>query len=317
MLKYILKVFFLSLPKFQISGTCALSGARMNSGPRTLRSWSSLSVGHSTTSGRWHAGFFPLRSKLFKVYYNVPHTQLKWFAGNSSANMSRASPPRLIQSLTLWRKSRDRWKVFLFFFGERCKTFCDLSWSKGCVWAPAVPAGRPWWDHRSGFTLQVPFHHPWTSLEFHSLLSSLNPKYNKEDILTPLQLTQVIQNITHSSHHADHQAILAGRLAPGAHVIVTSRPHTLTYLQVSYCQSKRGGWGIFLRLQITSLYISSGIWHNSNNFDRKRPNPGGGGASLRRVGILLTICWNTLQASRWFTSLEKRSLALDIQVDRN
>ena len=28
------------------------------------------------------------------------------------------------------------------------------------------------------------------------------------------------------------QAILAGRLAPGAHVIVTSRPHTLTYLQV-------------------------------------------------------------------------------------
>lgn len=65
-------------------------------------------------------------------------------------------------------------------------------------------------------------------------LSSLNPKYNKEDILTPLQLTQ---------------AILAGRLAPGAHVIVTSRPHTLTYLQ----------------------------------------------------------------ASRWFTSLEKRSLALDIQ----
>ena len=111
MLKYILKVFFLSLPKFQISGTCALSGARMNSGPRTLRSWSSLSVGHSTTSGRWHAGFFPLRSKLFKVYYNVPHTQLKWFAGNSSANMSRASPPRLIQSLTLWRKSRDRWKV--------------------------------------------------------------------------------------------------------------------------------------------------------------------------------------------------------------
>ena len=29
-----------------------------------------------------------------------------------------------------------------------------------------------------------------------------------------------------------HQAILAGRLAPGAHVIVTSRPHTLTYLQV-------------------------------------------------------------------------------------
>ena len=201
--------------------------------------------------------------------------------------------------------------------GEKCKTFCDLSWSKGCVWAPAVPAGRPWWDHRSGFTLQVPFHHPWTSLEFHSLLSSLNPKYNKEDILTPLQLTQVIQNITHSSHHADHQAILAGRLAPGAHVIVTSRPHTLTYLQVSYCHSKRGGWGIFLRLQITSLYISSGIWHNSNNFDRKRPNPGGGGASLRRVGILLTICWNTLQASRWFTSLEKRSLALDIQVDRN
>ena len=34
----------------------------------------------------------------------------------------------------------------------------------------------------------------------------------------------------------DHQAILAGRLAPGAHVIVTSRPHTLTYLQVPNCQ---------------------------------------------------------------------------------
>ena len=33
------------------------------------------------------------------------------------------------------------------------------------------------------------------------------------------------------------QAILAGRLAPGAHVIVTSRPHTLTYLQVIIGQS--------------------------------------------------------------------------------
>ena len=41
----------------------------------------------------------------------------------------------------------------------------------------------------------------------------------------------------HNSNHddCDHQAILAGRLAPGAHVIVTSRPHTLTYLQVPNC----------------------------------------------------------------------------------
>ena len=33
------------------------------------------------------------------------------------------------------------------------------------------------------------------------------------------------------------RAILAGRLAPGAHVIVTSRPHTLTYLQVNIGQT--------------------------------------------------------------------------------
>ena len=30
------------------------------------------------------------------------------------------------------------------------------------------------------------------------------------------------------------QSLLSGRLAPGAHVIITSRPHTLTYLQVIY-----------------------------------------------------------------------------------
>ena len=29
------------------------------------------------------------------------------------------------------------------------------------------------------------------------------------------------------------QSLLSGRLAPGAHVIITSRPHTLTYLQVT------------------------------------------------------------------------------------
>ena len=31
------------------------------------------------------------------------------------------------------------------------------------------------------------------------------------------------------------QSLLSGRLAPGAHVIITSRPHTLTYLQVITC----------------------------------------------------------------------------------
>lgn len=49
-------------------------------------------------------------------------------------------------------------------------------------------------------------------------LSNLNPKYNPDDILSPLELTQ---------------ALLCGRLAPGSHIIVTSRPHTLTYLQSS------------------------------------------------------------------------------------
>ncbi|XP_023321296.1 NACHT, LRR and PYD domains-containing protein 12 [Eurytemora carolleeae] len=49
-------------------------------------------------------------------------------------------------------------------------------------------------------------------------LTNLNPKYTVDEVLTPIELTQ---------------SILCGRLAPGAHVIVTSRPHTLTYLQSS------------------------------------------------------------------------------------
>jgi len=49
-------------------------------------------------------------------------------------------------------------------------------------------------------------------------LSNLNPKYAPDDVLSPLELTQ---------------ALLCGRLAPGSHIIVTSRPHTLTYLQSS------------------------------------------------------------------------------------
>ena len=38
------------------------------------------------------------------------------------------------------------------------------------------------------------------------------------------------------------QSLLSGRLAPGAHVIITSRPHTLTYLQVILCIMTRGNY---------------------------------------------------------------------------
>ena len=49
-------------------------------------------------------------------------------------------------------------------------------------------------------------------------LSNLNPKYAPDEFLSVLELTQTL---------------LCGRLAPGSHIIVTSRPHTLTYLQSS------------------------------------------------------------------------------------
>ena len=48
-------------------------------------------------------------------------------------------------------------------------------------------------------------------------LSTLSPRCSPEEVLSPLELTQ---------------ALLCGRLARGSHIIVTSRPHTLTYLQV-------------------------------------------------------------------------------------
>ena len=42
-------------------------------------------------------------------------------------------------------------------------------------------------------------------------------RYSPGEVTSPLELVQ---------------SLLSGRLAPGAHVIITSRPHTLTYLQV-------------------------------------------------------------------------------------
>ena len=48
-------------------------------------------------------------------------------------------------------------------------------------------------------------------------LASLSPKFAPEESLSPLELVQ---------------SLLSSRLAPGSHIIVTSRPHTLTYLQV-------------------------------------------------------------------------------------
>ena len=48
-------------------------------------------------------------------------------------------------------------------------------------------------------------------------LASLTPKFAPEESLSPLELVQ---------------SLLSSRLAPGSHIIVTSRPHTLTYLQV-------------------------------------------------------------------------------------
>ena len=51
-----------------------------------------------------------------------------------------------------------------------------------------------------------------------SQLASIPPKYSPCEELSPLELVQ---------------SLLSGRLAAGAHVIVTSRPHTLTYLQVT------------------------------------------------------------------------------------
>ena len=45
------------------------------------------------------------------------------------------------------------------------------------------------------------------------------PRYSPGEVTSPLELVQ---------------SLLCGRLAPGSHVIITSRPHTLTYLQVLY-----------------------------------------------------------------------------------
>ena len=50
-------------------------------------------------------------------------------------------------------------------------------------------------------------------------LASLTPKFAPEESLSPLELVQ---------------SLLSSRLAPGSHIIVTSRPHTLTYLQVTF-----------------------------------------------------------------------------------
>jgi len=64
-------------------------------------------------------------------------------------------------------------------------------------------------------------------------LTNLNQKFSVDDILSPIEFTQ---------------AIICGRLAPGSHVIVTSRPHTLTYLQSSR-------WFINLQKSLISLDI--------------------------------------------------------------
>ena len=52
--------------------------------------------------------------------------------------------------------------------------------------------------------------------EFSSLI--IMRRYSPGEETSPLELVQ---------------SLLSGRLAPGAHVIITSRPHTLTYLQVT------------------------------------------------------------------------------------
>ena len=51
-----------------------------------------------------------------------------------------------------------------------------------------------------------------------SQLATITPKYSPLEPLNPLELVQ---------------SLLSGRLAAGSHIIVTSRPHTLTYLQVT------------------------------------------------------------------------------------
>ena len=51
-------------------------------------------------------------------------------------------------------------------------------------------------------------------------MTSHYPRYSPGEVTSPLELVQ---------------SLLSGRLAPGAHVIITSRPHTLTYLQVQIC----------------------------------------------------------------------------------
>ena len=70
-------------------------------------------------------------------------------------------------------------------------------------------------------------------------LASLSPKFAPEESLSPLELVQ---------------SLLSSRLAPGAHLIVTSRPHTLTYLQVQNTHRQLDCfillmWEDFLRLK--------------------------------------------------------------------
>ena len=76
------------------------------------------------------------------------------------------------------------------------------------------------------------------SLEFHFSHPQLEPKVQqrRHPYSPPADSGKMEHNLKHDNNfHQYAQAILAGRLAPGAHVIVTSRPHTLTYLQVANC----------------------------------------------------------------------------------
>ena len=83
-----------------------------------------------------------------------------------------------------------------------------------------------------------------------SQLSTITPKFSPTEPLSPLELVQ---------------SLLSGRLAAGSHIIVTSRPHTLTYLQVfikiiSFIHSvipRQSGPQVFFRFgrrQISTVY---------------------------------------------------------------
>ena len=242
----------------------------MSCGLRTLRSSSSLSVALSTTSGPWPAGFSLRPKYFFHSNQNTFHSDQNIFFSHSDQNIVHSdktifTQTKIFFTQTMYLKfsTTTTCREFISKHVESIATKIDpeldiVDEIERQVWPlenilknvndPKAASGRLLFlldglDEITGVAslsrcaLNITIA---TSLNIN--VSSNSPPH--------LQLEPKVQQrghphspradsgeMKHNLNHddCDHQAILAGRLAPGAHVIVTSRPHTLTYLQVPNC----------------------------------------------------------------------------------